>query len=47
VGLARGYAANNNKKKAIKYWEMAIENLPENQKPNLSYYEAELDKLKE
>jgi hypothetical protein len=47
VGLARGYAAVDNKKKAIKYWEMAIENLPENQKPNLSYYEAELNKLKE
>ncbi len=47
VGLARGYAAVDNKKKAIKYWETAIENLPENQKPNLSFYEAELNKLKE
>jgi len=47
VGLARGYAALDNKKKAIKYWETAIENLPENQKPNLAYYEAELKKLKE
>jgi len=47
VGLARGYAAVDDKKKAIKYWESAIENLPENQKPNLAFYEAELNKLKE
>ncbi|MFN2128169.1 MAG: DUF2911 domain-containing protein, partial [Anaerolineales bacterium] len=46
VGLARGYAAMGDKKKAIKYWETAIENLPENQKPNLTYYESELNKLK-
>jgi tetratricopeptide (TPR) repeat protein len=47
VGLARGYAALGDKKKAIKYWETAIENLPEEQKPNLTYYESELNKLKE
>lgn len=47
VGLARGYTATGDKKKAIKYWETAIENLPENQKPNLAYYESELKKLKE
>jgi tetratricopeptide (TPR) repeat protein len=47
VGLARGYAAVDDKKKAIKNWETAIENLPENQKPNLAFYEAELKKLKE
>ena len=47
VGLARGNAAIGDKKKAIKYWETAIKNLPENQKPNLAYYEAELKKLKE
>ncbi len=47
VGLARGYAAVGNTKKAIKNWETAIKNLPENQKTNLAYYEAELKKLKE
>jgi len=47
VGLARGSAALGDIKKAIKYWETAIENIPEDQKPNLSYYEAELNKLKE
>jgi len=47
IGLARGYAGVGNTKKAIKNWELAIKNLPENQKPNLAYYEAELKKLKE
>ena len=47
VGLARGSAALGDTKKAIKYWETAIENIPEDQKPYLSYYEAELNKLKE
>jgi hypothetical protein len=47
VGLARGSAALGEIKKAIKYWETAIENITEDQKPNLSYYEAELNKLKE
>ena len=45
VGLARGYAGVGNKKKAIKNWETAIKNLPENQKSNLAYYEAEMKKL--
>src|SRR5690606_18248734 len=47
VGLARGYAAVGDKKNAIKYWELAIKNLPEDQKPNLKFYEGELNKLKE
>lgn len=47
VGLARGYTAIGDKKNAIKHWEMAIRNLPENQKQNLAYYESELKKLKE
>ena len=47
VGLARGYAAMGDTKKAIKHWETALENLPEEQKPNLSFYQAEIDKLKE
>lgn len=47
VGLARGYTAIGDKKNAIKYWELAIKNVPDNQKQNLSFYEAELKKLKE
>lgn len=46
VGLARGYAASGDKKNAIKYWELAIKNLPESQKQNLPQYQAEIDKLK-
>jgi tetratricopeptide (TPR) repeat protein len=46
VGLARGYTASGDKKNAIKHWETAIKTLPENQKQNLSFYEAELKKLK-
>jgi tetratricopeptide (TPR) repeat protein len=46
VGLARGYAATGDKKNAIKNWEIAIKNLPENQKVNLPLYEAELKKIK-
>jgi len=47
VGLARGYTANGDKKNAIKNWETAIKNIPDNQKPNLATYEGELKKLKE
>jgi tetratricopeptide (TPR) repeat protein len=46
VGLARGFTAVGDTKNAIKNWEIAIKNLPENQKPNLGLYEAELKKLK-
>ncbi len=46
VGLARGYTALGDKKNAIKNWEVAIKNLPEDQKGNLKFYEAELAKLK-
>jgi len=46
VGLARGYAAMGDKKNAIKYWEEAIKNVPENQKPFLNVYQGELDKAK-
>ena len=42
VGLARGYTALGDKKNAIKHWELAIKNLPENQKPNLAFYEGEV-----
>ncbi len=47
VGLARGYTAVGDKKNATKNWEIAIKNLPENQKANLAAYEGELKKLKE
>ena len=47
VGLARGYTAVGNKKEAIKYWETALKNVPENQKANLPVWENELKKLKE
>jgi tetratricopeptide (TPR) repeat protein len=46
VGLARGYAAVGDKKSAIKNWETAIKNIPENQKGFLPQYEAEVKKLK-
>jgi tetratricopeptide (TPR) repeat protein len=46
VGLARAYTAVGDKKNAIKYWELAIKNLPENQKQNVAFYEGELKKLK-
>ncbi|MBN8653236.1 MAG: DUF2911 domain-containing protein [Cytophagales bacterium] len=47
VGLARAYTAAGDKKNAIKHWELALKNLPENQKQFSSQYEAEVKKLKE
>lgn len=47
VGLARGYAATGDKKSAIKYWDLALKNIPAEQKQFLPQYEAELKKLKE
>ena len=46
IGLARAYAALGDKKTAIKNWEVALKNIPENQKANKEYYEGELKKLK-
>jgi hypothetical protein len=46
VGLARGYAAVGDKKNAIKHWDLAIKNLPAEQKQFLPQYEAEVAKLK-
>lgn len=46
VGLARGYTALGDKKNAIKNWEIALKNIPEDQKRNLTLYEEELKKLK-
>jgi hypothetical protein len=47
VGLARGYTAIGDTKNAIANWEIALKNLPENQKPNLAVYEAALKALRE
>lgn len=47
VGLARGYTAVGNKQDAIKNWELALKNVPENQKGNLPQLEAELKKLRQ
>ncbi|HLF33653.1 MAG TPA: DUF2911 domain-containing protein [Cyclobacteriaceae bacterium] len=47
VGLARGYAAIGDKKNAVKNWEIAIKNIPEEQKVNLTFYQSELEKVKE
>jgi len=47
VGLARGYTAMGNKKDAIANWEIALRNIPDNQKPNISVYEKALKALKE
>jgi len=47
VGLARGLAAGGNNKEAIKNWEIALRNVPENQKANISNFEQEVKKLKE
>jgi hypothetical protein len=46
VGLARGYTAVGDKKNAIKYWEIALKNLPADQQPAKEFYVAELNKLK-
>jgi tetratricopeptide (TPR) repeat protein len=47
VGLARGYTATGNKKEAIKNWEIALKNIPEEQKPNTATFQEELRKLKQ
>lgn len=46
VGLARAYTALADRKKAIMYWQLAIENVPENRKAELPLYEMELQKLR-
>jgi hypothetical protein len=46
VGLARGYTALGNKQEAIANWEIAIRNIPDNQKPNLGVYLKALNALK-
>lgn len=46
-GLARAYTALNDKPNAIKNWETAIANVPENRKFLLPQFQAALKKLKE
>ncbi|HTH54655.1 MAG TPA: DUF2911 domain-containing protein [Cyclobacteriaceae bacterium] len=46
VGLARGHTAVGNKKEAIKNWETALQNVPEDQKANIDRFKKELDDLK-
>ena len=47
VGLARGYTALGDTKNAIANWEIALKNVPENQKVNLPVYERALGALRE
>ena len=47
VGLARGYTAVGDKANAIKNWETAIRNIPEDRKSALPVYQDLLKKLKE
>lgn len=47
VGLARGYTALGNKKEAVKNWEIALKNIPEDQKANTVAFQEELKKLKQ
>ena len=47
LGLARTYTALGDKPNAIKNWEIAIANLPENRKLMLPQFETNLKKLKE
>ena len=47
VGLARGYTALGDTSKAIANWEIALKNIPENQKVNLPVYEQALKALRE
>jgi hypothetical protein len=47
VGLARGYAALGDTRNAIANWEIALKNIPENQKVNLPVYEQALKALRD
>ena len=46
AGLARAYTAFGDKESAIQHWETALQNVPDNQKKNLSVYQKALDDLK-
>jgi len=45
VGLAYGYAANGDKKNAIKSWNVVLKNVPADQAQYVETYKAELKKL--
>jgi len=47
IGLARGYTAIGDTKNAIKHWELAIKNIPADQKQFQPLYESQVKKLKE
>jgi tetratricopeptide (TPR) repeat protein len=47
LGLARSYTALSDKPNAIKNWEIAIANVPENRRFMLPQFQATLKKLKE
>jgi tetratricopeptide (TPR) repeat protein len=47
LDLARAYTALGDKPNAIKNWEIAIANVPENRKFMLPQFQAALKKLKE
>jgi predicted Zn-dependent protease len=47
VGLARGYTALGDRKNAIANWEIALRNVPDNQKINLPVYEKALKALRD
>lgn len=46
VGLARGYTAIGDKQNAIANWEIALKNIPANQKQNQALYQRALQALK-
>jgi len=46
IGLARAYTAMGDKKNAVKHWELAIKNIPADQKQYQPQYQAEVNKLK-
>jgi tetratricopeptide (TPR) repeat protein len=47
VGLARGYTATGDRRNAIANWELALKNVPDNQRRNLPVYEQALKALKD
>jgi tetratricopeptide (TPR) repeat protein len=47
LGLARGYTALGDKKKAIANWEIVLQNIPANLSNRTATYEAALKKLKD
>ena len=46
LGLACGYTAAGDKRKAIAQWEMALRNVPDSEKSEVPEYEKALQELK-